>query len=89
VNFKWQIASEDAHQTRKHKLAKTVILEGGSALIISLAVLIGVMFWGSAEQSALASNIFGKLFIGVGGYGVLSAAVIMIRKLIDDQTRNN
>jgi hypothetical protein len=81
-----KLTTEDAHNLRKHNLAKGVISVGGGVICLVVFVLLWAMFWGNQTQSDLAFNLIRILGIGVGGYGVFSGLINAIKRLIAENT---
>ena len=73
-----KLHTEDASNVRKHGLAKAIVLFAGIGAAVVLALLLGMAFFGSPTQSAMALQILVVLGIGIAGYGVLAAAVKFI-----------
>lgn len=77
-----RLAGENAENERRHRLGRAVVLGGGMASICIITLLVGFMFFGSSEQSALAMECLKLLFVGIGGYGVIAGLLSLSKKLI-------
>lgn len=75
-------AESSAIERERLRLATWIAFSFGT-VVISLCILFSMMlFFGSAEQSAIALNIIGTVGKGVAGFGVIYAVVAAFKTLL-------
>lgn len=83
--FDYSVKKLDTHEhqlTRQHSLACRVFYFGGGFIALLVVLILGMLFWGSPEQSSAAQAILRVLGQAIGGGGFLYLAIQAIRWLI-------
>ncbi len=77
-----RLKSNERRDLRVDKRASSVLLYGGIALVLFIALVMIMLFWGNDAQSAIALSLVTTLFTAVGGGGVMLAVVGLMRRLM-------
>ncbi|HUB15784.1 MAG TPA: hypothetical protein VMB34_27810, partial [Acetobacteraceae bacterium] len=77
-----KLHTDERSGLRRDGLAKTVVLGIGAFGGIVVSLFLGMAFFGSAAQSAMALDILGKLAVGGGGYGIIAGIINLVRRLL-------
>ncbi len=79
-----RLAANERDAKRRDALARLLIWLAGLAGAIVGGLIICMAFFGNPRQSDIAAGILKTLAIGGGGYGLISAFLGLIRRLMRD-----
>ena len=77
-----RLASNEQDRKRSHTLARLVILYGGGAVLLIVALILGMAFFGDTAQSEIAMTMVKEGAKWVGGAGFIFMVATGLRRLL-------
>ena len=77
-----RLESEERGRDKSYSLARLVVIYGGSAAVSLVAFVVGMAFFGSEDQSAIALRMIGEGSKAAGGAGFLYLVWAAVRRLV-------
>ena len=76
--------ADQMHEARRDRLsfARTISYAIFVAVTLVLALLLGLVFWGTGDQAAMAGNLLTYVFAAMGGAGLYAIGRTTLRSLL-------